>query len=151
VTLRHDKQPYTLALVEHESGRVLGVAESSANIDGERMYGKVRVTYSDDLSTIVVHEDFSDASPDPRYILFQRRAGSAAYQTSYLAPPTAHTDVPGEFDFLCPSIQGVTKDTIALSYEDGRTRVVRIAELLQTHVPRSSQGWPSEAYERYGR
>ena len=153
-TIRHTKQPYTVAIIERESGRVLGVAESSVrlSIGGDRMHGEVRVTYSDDLSTIVVHEEFSDASPNPRYILFQRRAGSTAYRASYFAPPTAHTDAPGEFDFICPTIQRVTSDTITLDYyEPGRTRVIRISDLLQSRTPRGSQEWPSEAYKRYDR
>ena len=117
-TIRHNKKPYTIAIIERESGRVRGVAESSANIgeQGDEMYGSVRVTYSDDSSTIVVHEDFSDASPNPRYILFQRPSGATAYRVSHFAPPTAHTDDPGEFDFVCPRIQRVTSDAITLDY-----------------------------------
>jgi hypothetical protein len=152
-TIRHSKKPYTLAIIERESGQVLGVAESSAHLNDSKseMYGSVRVTYSTDLSTIVVHEDFSDASPNPYYILFQRRPRSAAYQASYLAPPTAHIDTPGEFDFVCPAIQSVTADTICLDYEDGRTRVIRISDLLQSRTPKGAQEWDSEAYKRYDR
>ncbi len=151
--IRHSKRPYTVAIIERESGRVLSVAESSASISesGEGMYGTVCATYSEDLSTIVVHEDFSDASPNPRYILFQRRRGTAAYRVSYLAPPSAHTDAPGEFDIIKPRIVRVTNDTITLDYYDGRTRVIHISELLQTRTPKSSEGWPSEAYKRYER
>jgi hypothetical protein len=150
-TIRHSKQPYTVAIIERESGRVRGVAESSIipSASGNQMHGEVRVTYSDDLSTIVVHEDFSDASPNPRYILFHRRPGATAYRVTYLAPPTAHTDAPGEFDFICPRIQRVTSDTLTLDYYDGRTRVIRISDLLQTRTPKGSQEWPSEAYKRY--
>ena len=131
-----------MAIIERESGRVLGVAASSVVLSagGDRIHGEVRVTYSDDLSTIVVHEDFSDASPNPRYILFQHHPGATAYRASYLAPPTAHTDAPGEFDFICPRIQRVTSDTITLDYyEPGRTRVIRISDLLQTRTPKGSQ------------
>lgn len=113
------------------------------------MHGEVRVTYSDDLSAIVVHEEFSDASPNPRYILFQRHPGATAYRASYLAPPTAHTDEPGEFDFICPRIQRITSDAITLDYYDGRTRVIRISDLLRSRTPKGSQEWPSEAYKRY--
>jgi hypothetical protein len=151
-TIRHAKEPYTVAIIERESGRVLGVAESSArlSIGGDRMHGDVRVTYSSDLSTIVVHEEFSDASPNPRYILFQRRPGSAIYRASYFAPPTAHTDAPGEFDFVCPAIQQVTSNTITLDYyEPRRSRVIRISDLLQSRIPKSSQEWPSDEYKRY--
>lgn len=153
-TLCHSKKPYTVAIIEHESGRILGIAESSLVLStgGDRMHGEVRVTYSDDLSTIVVHEDFSDASPNPRYILFQRRSPAGSYRTSYFAPPIAHTDAPGEFDFICPRIQHVTSDSITLDYyEPGRTHVIRISDLLQTRTPRGSQEWPSEAYKRYDR
>jgi hypothetical protein len=151
-TIRHSKEPCTVEIIERESGRVLGVAESSArlSIGGYRIHGNVRVTYSSNLSTIVVHEDFSDASPNPRYILFQRRTGRTIYQASYFAPPTAHTDAPGEFNFICPAIDQVTRDTITLTYyEPGRSRVMRISDLLQSHTPQSSQEWPSDEFKRY--
>lgn len=141
-----------MAIVERATGKVLGVAKSSARLQvgSDQMFGEVKVTYADDLSTIVVHEEFSDASPNPRYILFQRRAGSTGYRASYLAPPTAPSSQPGEFDFICPAIRQVTSDTITLDYyRPGTTRVLRISDLLQTDVPRSSQEWPSEAYKRY--
>jgi hypothetical protein len=153
-TIRHSKEPYTVAIIERESGRVLGVAESSTrlSIEGDRMHGDIRVTYSDDLSTIVIHEDFSDASPNPRYILFQRPAGGTMYHVSYFAPPTAHTDQPGEFDFICPAIHQVTRDTITLDYyAPGRSRVIRISDLLRSRTPKSSQEWPSDDYKRYNK
>lgn len=151
-TIRYAKQPYTVAIIESETEKVLGLAESSVRLseDGDRMHGQVRVAYSDDLSTVVVHEDFSDASPNPRYILFQRSQNSLTYNAMYFSPPTEHTDAPGEFDFICPFIQSVTNDTITLNYDaSGQTRVIRISELLLSHSPRSSQEWPSEAYARY--
>src|SRR5689334_15767703 len=59
-TIRYDRQPYTVAIMERESGRVLGTAESSVrlNPEGDRMQGEVHVTFASDLSAIVVHEDF---------------------------------------------------------------------------------------------
>jgi hypothetical protein len=151
VTICHSKKPYTVEVIERESGKVLGVAGSSVVLteSGDRMQGEMRVTYSGDLSTIIVHEDFSDAAPNPHYILFQRRRGSAAYRVSYLAPPTARTDAPGDFDFVCPRIKSITDDTITLDYCDGRTRVIRIADVLQSTVPKGALEWPDEAYKRY--
>jgi len=152
VTIRHTKAPFTVALIDRESGRILGVARSSArlNQEGDKLQGEVRVSYADDMSAIVVHEEFSDASPNPRYILFLRDKGGSIYHGSYFAPPTAHTDAPGEFDFICPSISQVTRDAITLNYYDAsQSRSIPIANLLRTTTPRSSQEWPSEDYKRY--
>lgn len=141
VTIQHSRNPFKVAIVERATGRSLGFAESSAVLspDGKRLQGDVRVTYSDDLSVIVVHEDFSDASPNPRYILFKLCPGDGQYQASYFSPPVAHTNVPGEFDFLCPRIRHLTKDALTLGYEDGRTRVVPLSALNQTPQPGSFQ------------
>lgn len=151
--LRHSIKPYTVEIIDHESGQVLGVAESSVNLseDGDHMHGRVLVTYSDDLSTIVVHEEFSDASPNPRYILFQRHPAGSSFHVSYFAPPTTHTNAPNEFDLIYPRIQQATSDSLTLDYYTlGRERVIPISSLLRTNIARSSGEWPSEAYKLYG-
>jgi hypothetical protein len=146
-TLRYGKQPFTVAILERESGRVLGVAKSSVKLseDGLRMHGTLRVTYADDLSTIIVHEDFSDASPNPRYILFQRKPGNNDYRVFYCAPPTAHTDREGEFDFVCPDVRRVSVDSVTLEYpgEPTATRDLAIKDLIKTTTPASAQDMPS--------
>lgn len=151
--LRHSSRPSTVEIIDNESGQVLGVAESSVKLskDGEHMRGTVLVTYSDDLSTIVIHEDFSDATPNPRYILFQRHVAGNSFRVSYFAPPTAYTNTPGEFNFIHPRIRQVTSDSLTLDYyTPGDERVIPITGLLRTNTPKSSGEWPSEAYERYG-
>lgn len=153
VQLRHSIKPYTVEIIDHESRQVLGVAESSVDLseDGDHMHGRVLVTYSDDLSTIVVHEEFSDASPNPRYILFQRHPAGSSFRVFYFAPPTAHTNAPGEFDFIYPRILKVTSDSLTLDYyTTERERVIPISGLLRTNDARSSGEWPSEAYKLYG-
>ncbi len=145
VTIRYTTKPATVAIVERETGKVIGVADSSSqlNSEGERVPGKVRITYSRDLSTIVVHEYTGDGSPNPRYILFQRPAGSStAYSASYFAPPTVDRDAPFPFSFISPDIQRVTSSTITLKYHEiGKTRVMRISDLLRTNIPTGSQIW----------
>lgn len=142
-TLRYGKKPYTVAILERESGRVLGTARSSVNLsdDGIHMHGTVRVTYAKDLSTIVAHEDFSDASPNPRYILFQRKSGATDYRAFYFAPPTAHTDREGEFDFICPNVRLISLDSITLEYpgEPNATCVLPIKDLIKSDAPSSAQ------------
>ena len=105
------------------------------------MHGTVSVTYADDRSKIIVHEDFSDASPNPRYILFQRKPGATDYRAFYCAPPIANTDQEGEFDFICPDIRQVTVDSVTLEYpgEPEATRVLPLKNLIKTETPANAQ------------
>lgn len=145
-TLRYGKQPFTVAIIERESGQVRGVARSSVKLseDGEHMHGEVRVTYADNLSIIVVREDFCDTMPNPRYILFQRKLGGVDYRVFYCAPPTAHTNSE-VFDYVYPNITHVSSESLTLEYpgEPDATRVLAIKDLVKTGTPKSAEEIPS--------
>jgi hypothetical protein len=129
-----------VVILERETGRELGSARSSARLkEGhQKLAGEMKTAFSGDLSVILVHEEFSDASPAPRYILFQRPPGHQAYRVSYCNPPAAHTDRPGEWDFVCPDVKGVTGEAITFSYYgEHPDHTMRIADLIQTRAPRS--------------
>lgn len=147
VTLRHGTRPYTVAVFERESSKVLGVAKSSVKLseDGEHMHGEIRVTYAKDLSSIMVREDFCDTMPNPRYILFLRKEAGANYRVFYCAPPTVHGDSE-VFDYVYPNIKHMTDQSLTLEYpgQPDATRVLPIKDLRKTDVPGNAEDFPSE-------
>lgn len=145
---RHTKKPFSYQLINRNTRRVLATARTSLqphNIDGERIRSTIDVAFASDQSGVLIHDDHSDASPNPFYILIQRKGNSSSYRVLYLAPPTEHISTLGEFDFLYPSIRSLSRNEVTFYYwAENCTRSIPLTYLLKTSELRGAEQWPSD-------
>ncbi len=99
-------------------GKLLATAQSAFSLEksgGGEISGSQHVLVAQDASAVCVVDNVSDASPSTRYILF-RRKHDGTFSTSYLHPKMLNVEGPGEFDYDCPDVVGITHDTITFNY-----------------------------------
>lgn len=150
---QYEKKPFSYQLISRDTGHVLATAKTALephNLDRETIRATIEVTFASDQSGVLIHDDHSDASPNPYYILIQRKENSPAYRVIYLSPPTEHINTPGEFDFLYPGVKALTKNDVTFYYYSGKnTRTISISKLLQSVELRGAEQWPSEQIETH--